>query len=43
MSPAWPLRYEDFEPYYTQGEHLYLVHGRHGEDPTAGAAGRRGA
>ena len=38
ISPAWPLRYEDFEPYYTQAEHLYLVHGRHGEDPTEGTA-----
>jgi choline dehydrogenase-like flavoprotein len=34
VSPAWPLRYEDFEPYYTQAEHLYCVHGEHGEDPT---------
>lgn len=36
VSPAWPLSYEEFEPYYTQAEHLYLVHGRHGEDPTEG-------
>lgn len=36
VSPAWPIRYEDLEPYYTQAEHLYLVHGRHGEDPTEG-------
>ncbi|GGO84320.1 GMC oxidoreductase [Wenjunlia tyrosinilytica] len=36
ISPAWPLRYEDLEPYYTQAEHLYLVHGRHGEDLTEG-------
>jgi choline dehydrogenase-like flavoprotein len=26
--------YEDFEPYYTRAEHLYQVHGHHGEDPT---------
>ena len=32
LSPAWPIRYEDLEPYYTQAEHLYRVHGRHGED-----------
>ena len=38
VSPAWPLRYEDFEPYYTEAEHLYRVHGRHGEDPTEGPA-----
>lgn len=39
VSPAWPIRYEDLEPYYTQAEHLYLVHGRHGEDPTEGPTG----
>ncbi|MEV5779400.1 GMC oxidoreductase [Streptomyces sp. NPDC048448] len=39
VSPAWPLRYDELEPYYTQAEHLYRVHGRHGEDPTEGAAG----
>ncbi|TXS40123.1 GMC family oxidoreductase [Streptomyces sp. uw30] len=38
ISPAWPIRYEDLEPYYTQAEQLYLVHGRHGEDPTEGPA-----
>ncbi|MGW4687017.1 GMC oxidoreductase [Streptomyces sp. NPDC004244] len=38
ISPAWPIRYEDLEPYYTQAEHLYLVHGRHGEDPWEGPA-----
>ncbi len=37
LSPAWPIRYDDLEPYYTQAEHLYLVHGHHGEDPTEGA------
>jgi len=39
ISPAWPIDYQDLEPYYTQAEHLYLVHGRHGEDPTEGPAG----
>jgi choline dehydrogenase-like flavoprotein len=34
VSPAWPLPYEDFEPYYTQAEELYQVHGLRGEDPT---------
>jgi choline dehydrogenase-like flavoprotein len=38
VSPAWPLDYNDFEPYYNQAEHLYLVHGEHGEDPTEGAS-----
>jgi choline dehydrogenase-like flavoprotein len=37
VSPAWPLSYADFEPYYTRAEWLYQVHGSHGEDPTEGA------
>jgi choline dehydrogenase-like flavoprotein len=39
LSPAWPIRYGDLEPYYTQAEHLYHVHGRRGEDPTEPPAG----
>src|SRR5215470_1713519 len=34
ISPAWPISYEQMEPYYTRAEHLYQVHGQHGEDPT---------
>ena len=34
ISPAWPLGYDVFEPYYTQAEALYHVHGQRGEDPT---------
>lgn len=34
LSPAWPLVYDDFEPYYTQAERLYQVHGERGIDPT---------
>ena len=34
VSPAWPIGYADLEPYYTQAEHLYHVHGEHGVDPT---------
>jgi choline dehydrogenase-like flavoprotein len=34
VSPAWPITYDDLEPYYTQAEELYLVHGEAGEDPT---------
>src|SRR5213083_2326340 len=34
ISPAWPIRYEDLEPYYTEAEHLYQVHGLRGSDPT---------
>jgi choline dehydrogenase-like flavoprotein len=36
ISPAWPLSYDDFEPWYTKAEWLYQVHGNHGEDPTEG-------
>jgi choline dehydrogenase-like flavoprotein len=36
ISPAWPLTYDDFEPYYTKAEWLYQVHGTHGEDPIEG-------
>ena len=36
LSPAWPISYDDLEPYYTQAEDLYRVHGRHGDDPTEG-------
>ncbi len=32
-SPAWPLKYEDFEPYYAEAEKLFHVHGQRGEDP----------
>jgi choline dehydrogenase-like flavoprotein len=34
ISPAWPIDYEVLEPYYTQAEELYQVHGARGEDPT---------
>jgi choline dehydrogenase-like flavoprotein len=34
ISPAWPIRYEELEPYYTEAERLYHVHGSQGEDPT---------
>jgi len=33
-SPAWPLRYADLEPYYTEAERLMWVHGAQGEDST---------
>jgi choline dehydrogenase-like flavoprotein len=35
-SPAWPLGYDAMEPYYARAEHLFWVHGKHGEDPFAG-------
>jgi choline dehydrogenase-like flavoprotein len=33
-SPAWPIDYDELEPYYTRAEALYQVHGQRGEDPT---------
>jgi choline dehydrogenase-like flavoprotein len=34
LSPAWPISYDELEPYYTLAEQRYEVHGAHGEDPT---------
>jgi choline dehydrogenase-like flavoprotein len=34
ISPAWPIAYDELEPYYTLAEQLYEVHGARGEDPT---------
>ena len=34
VSPAWPLGYEAFAPWYDEAEMLFHVHGRRGEDPT---------
>jgi choline dehydrogenase-like flavoprotein len=34
MSPAWPISYDEIEPYYTQAEQMYQVRGARGEDPT---------
>jgi choline dehydrogenase-like flavoprotein len=33
-SPAWPVSYDDLEPYYRRAEELFGVHGTTGEDPT---------
>ena len=33
ISPAWPIRYEDLEPYYSKAEKLFFVHGPAGGDP----------
>jgi choline dehydrogenase-like flavoprotein len=38
VSPAWPITYDEMEPYYLQAEHLYHVHGNRGEDPTEPSA-----
>ena len=34
VSPAWPITYDELEPYYTRAEHLYQVRGERGVDPT---------
>lgn len=34
VSPAWPLGYDVFEPYYSEAEALFQVRGARGEDPT---------
>jgi choline dehydrogenase-like flavoprotein len=34
ISPAWPITYEELEPYYTKAEQMYHVHGLRGRDPT---------
>jgi choline dehydrogenase-like flavoprotein len=34
ISPEWPIKYRDWENYYTQAEQLYQVHGQGGADPT---------
>ncbi|MGH7015062.1 MAG: GMC oxidoreductase [Stellaceae bacterium] len=34
ISPALPLKYEVFEPYYAEAERLFHVHGQRGEDPS---------
>jgi choline dehydrogenase-like flavoprotein len=33
VSPAWPITYQDLEPYYTRAERLYSVRGARGLDP----------
>ena len=40
VAPAWPLDYQDMEPYYVRAEHLFWVHGQHGEDPFAGPSSK---
>lgn len=34
VSPAWPIDYDDLEPYYDEAERIYKVHGDAGQDPT---------
>jgi choline dehydrogenase-like flavoprotein len=34
ISPAWPITYDEMEPFYTKAEQMYQVHGVRGVDPT---------
>ncbi|MDE2297946.1 MAG: GMC family oxidoreductase [Burkholderiales bacterium] len=34
VSPEWPIRYADLEPWYARAEHLFGVRGQAGLDPT---------
>ncbi|HEX7155955.1 MAG TPA: GMC family oxidoreductase, partial [Burkholderiaceae bacterium] len=34
LSPRWPIRYADLEPWYGEAERLFGVRGRAGADPT---------
>jgi choline dehydrogenase-like flavoprotein len=34
VSPAWPISYDDLEPFYGHAESLYKVHGSSDHDPT---------
>ena len=34
ISPAWPVGYDEMEPFYTAAEELFEVRGSLGEDPT---------
>ena len=33
ISPAWPISYDELDPYYLEAERMFSVHGRRGEDP----------
>lgn len=32
VSPAWPISYDDMEPFYQAAEEMYQVHGDHNQD-----------
>ncbi len=34
VTPEWPIKYTEWEPYYTEAEQLYKVHGDQQTDPT---------
>ena len=40
LSPAWPVSYEEIEPYYAEAEHLWRVRGARGAEPSEGPSSR---
>lgn len=38
ISPAWPIGYDTFEPYYLMAERIMKINGDRSEDPTEGPA-----
>ena len=40
VSPAWPVSYEELEPYYAEAEHLWRIRGERGAEPSEGPASR---
>jgi choline dehydrogenase-like flavoprotein len=38
VSPAWPISYDELEPYYLEAERLWGVRGLRGADPSEGPA-----
>ncbi len=38
VSPAWPVGYDELEPYYAEAERLFRVHGTAGTDPIEACA-----
>ena len=34
VSPAWPVSYDELEPYYTRAETIFRVHAARNDDPT---------
>jgi len=34
VSPAWPITYDELEPFYAEAERMYHVHGERGADPS---------
>jgi choline dehydrogenase-like flavoprotein len=42
ISPAWPISYDQMEPFYSKAEQMYQVQGLHGQPPARTSDGRPG-